>query len=63
MIQQNTESHTNPHLSADKQQSPPVLDLSPRDQQNIAEAILNPPAPNKALKKAARDYKKTIRDL
>ncbi|MDJ0903813.1 MAG: DUF1778 domain-containing protein [Xenococcus sp. MO_188.B8] len=55
MIQQNTESHTNPHLSGDKQQSPPVLDLSPRDQQNIAEALFNPPAPNKALKKAARN--------
>ena len=35
-----------------------VLRLSAEDQRSIAEAILNPPPPNAALKKAARNYRK-----
>ncbi len=35
-----------------------ILDLSQRDQIAFAEAILNPPAPNPALKMAARRYRR-----
>ena len=34
-----------------------IIRLSMEDQRQIAEAILNPPAPNKALKKAARRHR------
>lgn len=34
-----------------------IIRLSLEDQRQIAEAILNPPAPNKALKKAAKRYR------
>ena len=35
-----------------------IIRLSAEDQRQIAEAILNPPAPNAALKKAARLHRK-----
>ena len=60
MIQKNTESHPNLYVAENQQLSRPVLDLSPRDQQTIAEALVNPPSPNEALKKAARDYQQTV---
>ena len=34
-----------------------IIRLSIEDQRQIAEAILNPPPPNKALKKAAKRYR------
>jgi uncharacterized protein (DUF1778 family) len=34
-----------------------ILRLSVEDQRQIAEAILNPPEPNEALKKAAKKYR------
>jgi uncharacterized protein (DUF1778 family) len=34
-----------------------IIRLSLKGQRQIADAILNPPAPNKALKKAARRYR------
>jgi uncharacterized protein (DUF1778 family) len=34
-----------------------IIRLSIEDQRQIADAILNPPAPNKALKKAAKRYR------
>ncbi len=34
-----------------------VIHLSVEGQRQIARAILNPPAPNKALKKAAKRYR------
>ena len=37
-----------------------ILRLSAKDQREIAAAILNPPAPNRALKKAARRYRELI---
>jgi uncharacterized protein (DUF1778 family) len=33
-----------------------VLELGMRDQQAFVEALMNPPEPNKALRKAAREY-------
>ena len=35
---------------------PEVMQLSPVDQAVVAEAILNPPEPNEALKEAAKEY-------
>ena len=35
-----------------------ILDLSQRDQEAFAEAVLNPPKPSPALKAAARQYKR-----
>jgi uncharacterized protein (DUF1778 family) len=35
-----------------------ILDLSQRDQEAFAEAIMNPPKPTPALKAAARQYKR-----
>ncbi len=37
-----------------------IIRLSAKDQREIAAAILNPPAPNRALKKAARRYRELI---
>jgi uncharacterized protein (DUF1778 family) len=37
-----------------------ILRLSAEDQRQIAAAILNPPTPNRALKKAARRYRELI---
>ena len=37
-----------------------ILRLSAKDQRQIAAAILNPPAPNRALKKAGRRYRELI---
>jgi uncharacterized protein (DUF1778 family) len=37
-----------------------VIRLSLEDQRRFAEAILNPPAPNKALRRAAKAYKALI---
>ncbi|HEX5228467.1 MAG TPA: DUF1778 domain-containing protein [Bryobacteraceae bacterium] len=37
-----------------------IIHLSLEDQRQLAEAILNPPEPNEALKKAARNYRKLI---
>ena len=37
-----------------------ILRLSAEDQRRIAEAILNPPAPTPALKKAVRRYRELI---
>jgi len=37
-----------------------IIRLSLEDQRRIAAAILNPPAPNRALKKAARRYRELI---
>jgi uncharacterized protein (DUF1778 family) len=37
-----------------------IIRLSAQDQRQIATAILNPPAPNRALKKAARRYRELI---
>jgi uncharacterized protein (DUF1778 family) len=37
-----------------------ILRLSAKDQREIAAAIFNPPAPNRALKKAARRYRELI---
>src|SRR5579862_2191293 len=34
-----------------------IIRLSVQDQRQIADAILNPPAPNKALKKAAKRHR------
>ena len=36
------------------------LAMSENDQKVFIEALLNPPAPNKALKKAAQDYRKVV---
>jgi uncharacterized protein (DUF1778 family) len=38
-----------------------VIRLSVEDQRQIAKAILNPPAPNKALKKAVKRYRELFR--
>lgn len=35
-----------------------IIDLTQRDQEAFAEALLNPPAPSPALKKAAQHYKR-----
>lgn len=37
-----------------------ILLLSEQDQRQIAAAILNPPVPNRALKKAAKRYRQLI---
>ena len=37
-----------------------VLQLSAEDSRRFAAAILNPPAPNRALKKAAKRYRQLI---
>jgi uncharacterized protein (DUF1778 family) len=37
-----------------------IMRLSLEDQRRFAEAILNPPAPNKALRRAAKAYKGLI---
>ncbi len=37
-----------------------ILRVSAEDQRKIAAAILKPPAPNRALKKAARRYRELI---
>jgi uncharacterized protein (DUF1778 family) len=37
-----------------------IIRLSLEDQRRFAEAILNPPAPNKALRRAAKAYKALI---
>jgi uncharacterized protein (DUF1778 family) len=37
-----------------------ILRLSAEDQRRVAAAILKPPAPNRALKKAARRYRELI---
>ncbi len=37
-----------------------IIRLSLEDQRRFAEAILNPPPPNKALRRAARAYKTLI---
>ena len=37
-----------------------IIRLSLEDQRRFAEAILNPPAPNKALRRAAKAYKTLI---
>jgi uncharacterized protein (DUF1778 family) len=37
-----------------------IIQLSLEDQRQLAEAILNPPEPNAALKKAARKYRALI---
>ncbi len=37
-----------------------IIRLSAEDQRRIAAAILDPPAPNRALKKAARRYRELI---
>jgi uncharacterized protein (DUF1778 family) len=37
-----------------------IIRLSAEDQRQIAAAILNPPAPNRALKKAAKRYRQLI---
>lgn len=37
-----------------------IIRLSGEDQRQIAAAILNPPAPNRALKKAVRRYRELI---
>jgi len=37
-----------------------IIRLSIEDQRQLAEAILNPPAPNEALKKAARKHRDLI---
>jgi len=34
-----------------------IIRLSPEDQRQIADAILNPPAPNKAWMKAVKRYR------
>lgn len=59
-MQQNIKSSTNSPFSKEQQRSRPLLNLSPRDQQTIAEALVTPPSPNEALQKAARDYKQTV---
>jgi len=38
-----------------------IILLSMEDQQNLADAILNPPAPNDALRRAAKAYSKLIK--
>jgi uncharacterized protein (DUF1778 family) len=37
-----------------------IIQLSLEDQRQLAEAILNPPQPNEALKKAAKNYRALI---
>ena len=37
-----------------------IIRLSLEDQRRFAEAIINPPAPNKALRRAAKAYKNLI---
>ncbi len=37
-----------------------IFRVSAEDQRKIAAAILDPPAPNRALKKAARQYRELI---
>jgi uncharacterized protein (DUF1778 family) len=37
-----------------------IIHLSLEDQRQLAEAILNPPEPNEALKKAAKKYRQLI---
>jgi uncharacterized protein (DUF1778 family) len=37
-----------------------IIRLSLEDQRRFAEAIINPPAPNKALRRAAKAYKRLI---
>ena len=37
-----------------------IFRVSAEDQRKLAAAILNPPAPNRALKKAARRYRELI---
>lgn len=43
-------------------QSHQLLELSARDYDKLMEALANTPKPNKALLKAARDYKKAVFD-
>jgi uncharacterized protein (DUF1778 family) len=38
-----------------------IIELSPEDQRLFAEAILNPPPPNGALRRASRHYRKLIK--
>ena len=40
-----------------------IIRLSLEDQRQIAAALLNPPAPNTALKKAARRYREMYREM
>lgn len=37
-----------------------IIHLSLEDQRQLAEAILNPPEPNEALKNAAKKYRKLV---
>jgi uncharacterized protein (DUF1778 family) len=39
-----------------------IIRLSVEDQREFAETILNPPAPNDAIKRAASAYRKLIKD-
>jgi uncharacterized protein (DUF1778 family) len=38
-----------------------IIQLSPEDQRLFAEAIINPPPPNEALRRAGRHYRKLIK--
>jgi uncharacterized protein (DUF1778 family) len=39
-----------------------IIELSAEDQRRVAEAILKPPPPNAALRRAFRHYRRLIRE-